>query len=58
MGQCASGELSDWYFYSIIEKWSTDQDIMQEYRVMIYCRYRDDILIVYEDEKVFSGVFG
>jgi hypothetical protein len=25
---------------------------------MIYCRYRDDILIVYEDEKVFSGVFG
>ena len=54
MGQCASGELSDWYFYSIIEKCSTDQDIMQKYRVMIYCRYRDDILIVYENEKCFQ----
>jgi hypothetical protein len=21
MGQCASGELSDWYFYSIMENW-------------------------------------
>ena len=54
MGQCASGELSDWYLYSIIERWSTDQDIMQRYRVMIYCRYRDDILIVYEDERGFQ----
>ena len=26
---------------------------MQKYRVMIYCRYRDD-MIVYEDEKVFQ----
>ena len=27
---------------------------MQKYRVMIYCRYRDDILIVYGDERGFQ----
>ena len=27
---------------------------MQQYRVMIYCRYRDDILIVYEEEKGYQ----
>ena len=46
MGQCCSGELSDWFFYLEVEEWCTNVNVKHDHQIHKYCRYWDDILIV------------
>ena len=53
MGLVHSGEVSDSALYNIMETWCTNRATRQFYRVMVYKRFKDDVLLSYSDRELF-----
>ena len=54
MGLQHSGDLCDLTFYMKAEKWFMEDNVLEDFGVLLYQRYRDDIIIVYTDR---SGIY-
>ena len=51
MGHKHSGEVVDLAFYYEVEEWATRASTRQEFHIVGYWRYRDDILIIGSDRQ-------
>ena len=51
MGHKHSGEVVDLAFYYKVEEWTTMASTRQEFHIVGYWRYRDDILIIGSDRQ-------
>ncbi|MFM7983935.1 MAG: hypothetical protein ACKPKO_31885, partial [Candidatus Fonsibacter sp.] len=41
-------------FYDLVEVWSTDESTKTKHQIYVYCRYRDDIFIVFGSKELFT----
>ena len=57
MGMLSSDELSNFLFYKMVEEWCLDQNTRDEYGILLYLRFKDDIFIAFEGDEAKPFLF-
>ena len=55
MGSRHSGEVSDLGFFECVEKDLIKQEVLDAHKILLYGRYRDDIIVIEEDKEHLFG---
>jgi hypothetical protein len=54
IGQRASGELADAFYYEMVEVWCANETVLRDHGIELYFRYRDDILVAFNDATLWQ----